>query len=87
MHPIIKEAVSLAYHGIESIEFDDDAVEELKYSLAQWFGHPDLADAVVDLIKLAYYLDKHGSPTSSKKILEVIRTAYGPLEDLANAKK
>ncbi len=82
MHPIIKEAVGLAYHGVEPIEFDD-AVEELKQSLAQWVGHPDLVDAVVDLIKLAFFLNKNGSPAASKKILEVIHNATGPIEKLA----
>jgi len=87
IHPIIKEAVGLAHHGVEPIEFDDDAVEELKQSLAQRFGHPDLVDAVVDLIKLAFFLDKNGSPAASKKILEVIHTATGPIEELAKKKE
>ncbi|MDD1777706.1 MAG: hypothetical protein LUQ65_06000 [Candidatus Helarchaeota archaeon] len=83
MHPIFKEAIELAYHGVEPIEFDDDAIEELKQSLAPWIRHPDLIDAVVELIELAFYLDKNGSPTASRKIVEVVRTITDPLEELA----
>jgi len=86
IHPIFKEAVELAYHGVEPIEFDDDAIEELKQSLVQWVGHPDLIDAVVELIELAFYLDKNGSPTASKKIVEVVRTITDPLEELTKKK-
>jgi hypothetical protein len=67
---------------VEPVEFDDAAIEKLKQSLAQWVGHPDLIDAVVELIELAFYLDKHGSPTASKKLVEVIRTITDPLEEL-----
>jgi len=36
-----------------------------------------------DLIKLAFFLGKNGSPATSKKILEVIHTATGLIEELA----
>ena len=82
VHPIIKEALDIAQVGIEPVEFDDDAIDELKQSLANWFGHPDLFNAVVDLLNLAGILEKEGSPTAAVALIEVVCTAADALQEL-----
>jgi len=82
VHPIIREALEIAYVGAEPVEFDDEAIEELKHSLANWFGHPDLMTAVVDLINFAWLLQEQGAKTAALKILCVVSTAADALEAL-----
>lgn len=82
VHPIIKEALDIAHVGVEPVEFDEDAIEELKHSLAQWFGHPYLFNAVVDLLNFAGILEKEGSPNAALAIVEVVCTAADALQDL-----
>lgn len=82
VHPIIREALEIAYVGVEPVEFDDDAIAELKQSLANWFGHPDLFTAVVDLLNLAGILEKQGAPTAALALIEVVCTAADALQEL-----
>jgi hypothetical protein len=84
VHPIVKEALDIAYVGVEPVEFDDEAIDELKHSLAQWFGHPDLFMAIVDLLNFAGILQKEKSPTAALRIVEVVCTAADALVELRN---
>ena len=82
VHPIIKEALEIAHVGVEPVEFDEDAIEELKHSLSNWFGHPDLMTAVVDLINFAWLLQEQGARTASLDIICVVSTAAEALQEL-----
>jgi hypothetical protein len=82
VHPIVREALELAYIGAEPVAFTDWAIEELKQSLEQYFGQPDLLRAVVDLINLAGLLREQGSPTAAIALIEVVSTAADALEEL-----
>jgi len=82
IHPIVREALELAYIGAEPVAFTDWAIEELKQSLEQYFGQPDLIKAVVDLINLAGLLREQGSPTAAIAIIEVVSIATDALEEL-----
>ena len=83
VHPIVEEALELAYVGAEPVAFADWAIEELKASLEQYFGHLDLFYAVVDLINLAKLLEEQGSPTAAMAIITVVATAADALQDLS----
>lgn len=82
VHPIVRDALELAYVGAEPVAFADWAIEELKQSLEEYFGQPDLLNAVVDLINFAGLLREQGSPTASMAIIEVVATAADALQEL-----
>jgi len=68
-HPIYERALEMAIPGIEPIEFDDYAIEQIEDLLKQRFGKPDLLDAVSDLLELATLLDKQGCHSAALKII------------------
>jgi len=69
IHPIAERALEMAIPGIEPIEFDDYAVEQIQDLLKQRFGKPDLLKAVLDLLNLATLLDKQGCHAAAIKII------------------
>jgi len=69
IHPIAERALEMAIPGIEPIEFDDYAVEQIQDLLKQRFGKPDLINAVIDLLNLADLLDKQGCHSAAIKII------------------
>ena len=84
-HPIIIKALDLAYKGIDPVEFDNYAVEQLQDMLREYFGKQDLVQAVEELITLACFLDtKKGCHSASMKIIEVLNSATEGLEALIN---
>jgi len=82
VHPIVEKALEIAYQGFDCVEFDDYAIEELQEMLKQYFGKPELFNAVVDLINLAGLLDEQGSHSASMKLMVVVSTAADALEAL-----
>jgi hypothetical protein len=82
VHPLVKLALDLAYQGAEPIAFADWAIQELKDSLSEYFGKPDLLQAVVDLLNLASLLEKEGAPTAALGIIMVVATAAEPLQEM-----
>lgn len=82
LHPIVRDALELAYEGAEPIAFAEWAVDEIKQSLAQYFGQPELFNAVANLIELGVVLGENGSPTTALQIIEVITTAANALNEL-----
>ena len=82
MHPIVERAIRMAYVGLEPVEFDDYAVEQLQDLLRKYFGKPDLVQAVQDLIKLSYFLDIKGCHSASKKMIKVMNIATEALNAL-----
>ena len=87
VHPIVERAMRMAYEGIEPIEFDDYAVEQLQDSLKEYFGKQDLVQAVQELIKLAFFLDKKGCHSASEKMIKVVASATEALNALKNKEK
>lgn len=81
VHPIVRQALEMAYEWYEPIYLDEEAIEELKYSLKQLFGQPDLLKAVVELINLAAILDKEGCPKAAMALIEVVATAANALNE------
>lgn len=79
VHPIVEEALNLAYEGAEPVAFADWAIEELKQSLEEHFGQPDLRQAIIDLINLAGILKDQGSPTASLGLIKVVAIAADAL--------
>lgn len=69
IHPIAERALEMATPGIDTIEFDDYAVEQIQDLLEQRFGKPDLINAVMDLLNLATILDKQGCHSAAIKII------------------
>lgn len=69
IHPIAERALEMAIPGIEPIEFDDYAVEQIQDMLIERFGKPDLMTAVLDLLNLATILDKQGCHSAAIKII------------------
>lgn len=84
VHPIVKEALEMAYKWYEPVYFDEEAIEALKHSLKQLFGQPDLLQAVVDLINLAGVLKDQGSPKAAMDLIEVVTTAADALAKQTN---
>ncbi|NVM53392.1 MAG: hypothetical protein HWN66_06775 [Candidatus Helarchaeota archaeon] len=81
VHPIVRQALEMAYEWYEPVYLDEEAIEELKHSLKQLFGHPDLYIAVVDLINLAAILKKENSPKAAMGLIEVVATAADALNE------
>ena len=86
VHPLVKEALDLAYTGAEPVAFEDWVINELKYSLKEYFGKPELMEAVVALINLASVLDDHDSPSAALKIIEVVCTAADAVKEVSRKK-
>jgi hypothetical protein len=86
VHPLVQEALDLAYTGAEPVAFEDWVITELKYSLKEYFGKPELVEAVAALINLASVLDDHDSPTAALKIIEVICTAADAMKEVSRKK-
>jgi len=82
VHPIVKKALEISYEAFNSIDFDDYALEELQEMLKQYFGKPELRDAVIDLINLAGLLDEKGSHSAFMKLMIVVSTAADALKAL-----
>lgn len=82
LHPIVRDALELAYQGAEPIAFAEWAVDEIKQSLEQYFGQPELFNAVANLIELGVALGENGAPTAALQITEVITTAVNALNEL-----
>ena len=86
VHPIVKKALNLATVGEEPVEFSDEAIEELKRSIKQYFDKSDLLNAVVGLINLASILEEKGCQKASIRLMIVVATAAEPLEELKKKK-
>ena len=69
VHPIAKRALEIAYTGINPIQFDDYAIEQLEDMLKEHFDKPDLLKAVVDLINLASILKAEGCNSTQENLL------------------
>lgn len=80
VHPIVKKALEMAYTGVEPIQFDEYAIEQLEDMLIDSFDKPDLLKAVVDLINLAGILEKKGCHTASMKLIILASTAADALQ-------
>ena len=80
VHPIVKKALEMTYTGVEPIQFDDYAIEQLEEMLKDRFGKPDLLKAVVDLINLARVLEEKGCNSASMKLIIVASTAAEALQ-------
>ena len=84
-HPIVIRALELASKGIDPVEFDNYAVEQLQDMLREYFGKRNLVQAVEALLTLACFLDiKKGCHSASMKIIEVVNSATKGLEALIN---
>lgn len=84
-HPIVERAMEMASKGIDPIEFDNYAVEQLQDMLREYFGKQDLVQAVKELISFAYFLDvKKGCHLASRKIMKVVNSATEGLKALIN---
>ncbi|TFF90103.1 MAG: hypothetical protein EU548_04695 [Promethearchaeota archaeon] len=81
VHPIVEKALGMAYTGVEPIQFDDYAIEQIEDMLKERFGKPDLLKAVVDLVNLAHELKKKGCDSASMKLVIVASTAADALQD------
>ena len=82
LHPIIEDALDLAYEGAEPIAFTDWAIDEIKQSLEQYFGKEELFNAVANLLQLGVKLGENGCPTAALQIIEVVTTATNALNDI-----
>ena len=69
LHPIVERALEMVTPDIETLEFDDYAVEQIQDLLRELFGKPDLMNAVIELLKLATVLDKQGHNSAAIKII------------------
>ena len=81
VHPIAKRALEIAYTGINPIQFDDYAIEQLEDMLKEHFDKPDLLKAAVDLINLASILKAEGCNSTSRKLIIVASTATDALQE------
>ena len=84
LHPIVEKALSMAYEGVEPIQFDDYAIEQLEDMLKEYYGKQGLPDAILELIRLSVVLDEKGCKSAAMKILIVAASAADELEKLKN---
>ena len=82
LHPIVERALEMVTPDIETIEFDDYAVEQIQDLLRERFGKPDLMNAVLELLKLATILDKQGHKSAAIKIIMAACSATDGLEKM-----
>jgi hypothetical protein len=87
VHYIVKKALEIAYTGVEPIQFDDYAMEQLEDMLTAHFDKSDLLKAVIKLISLADILEKKGCHTASMKLIIVASTAADALQKHKNNDK
>ena len=80
VHPIAERALEMATPGIDTIEFDDYAVEQIQDLLKERFGKPDLINAVLDLLNLAVILDEKGCHSAALKIIIAASSAADNLK-------
>lgn len=82
-HPIVVRALKMASIGIDPVEFDNYAVEQLQEILREYFGKRGLVQAVEALLTLACFLDtEKGCHSASMKIIKVVNSATKALEAL-----
>ena len=81
LHPIVRDALELAYQGAEPIAFAEWAVDEIKQSLAQYFGKEELFNVVANLLELGVALGENDSPTAALQIIEIVTTATDALNE------
>jgi hypothetical protein len=86
LHPIVEKALNMAYVGVEPIQFDDYAIEQLEDMLKEYYGKQGLPDAILELIRLSVVLDEKGCKSAAMKILLVATSAADELEKLKNEK-
>ena len=86
LHPIVERALEMAYEGIEPIEFDDYAVEQLEDLLKDYYGKQELIDAVLQLLHLAVLLSEQGCNSASIKMIMVATSATEAIEALSKGK-
>jgi hypothetical protein len=86
LHPVVERALEMAYEGIEPIQFDDYAVEQLEDLLKEYYGRQDLIEAVVQLLHLAVLLDEQGCKKASLKMIIVATSATEAVEALSKRK-
>lgn len=82
IHPIVRDALELAYEGVEPIAFADWAIDEIKQSLGEYFGQPELVSAVASLLELGVILGEKGCTTAALQIIEVVTSATEALNEL-----
>jgi len=82
IHPLIEKALQLALSDDKNIIFSEDAVNELKRLLEQYFGKPTLPEAVIELLKLVSVLNDHGHESAALSIIEVVCSAADAMEEL-----
>ena len=76
LHPLVERALEMAYEGgVEPIQFDEYAVEQLEDLLKEYYGKPELIDAVVQLLQLAVLLGEQGCNSAAIKIIMVATSA------------
>ncbi len=75
IHPMVQDTIESTTDGIEPIELDEFAIEDLTEALKRWFGHPDLRNAVVDLVNLAKLFKEQGSPRAALTLIKIVMTA------------
>lgn len=81
VHPIVERVLELAYHGFETVEFDDYAIEQIQELLKEQYGKPELKKAVVDLINLAAVLEEQGSKKASLRLIIAVSSAADALKE------
>ena len=84
LHPIVEKALSMAYEGVEPIQFDDYAIEQLEDMLKEYYGKQGLPEAILELIRLSVMLDEKGCKSAAMKILVVATSAADALTNLKN---
>ena len=96
-HPLVEKALSLAKLDsslappymeelASSIFFDDEAIEELKDALSNYFHTEALISAVLALLDLTCVLDEQDHKDAALDILMVVATAAEPLKALGRHK-
>jgi hypothetical protein len=87
IHPLVEKALSLAHEGLDPIEFDDYAVEQIHNMIKQHFGKPDLKKTIVDLINLAAVLEERGCHSASLKLIIAVSIAGDFFKQNSKAKE
>ena len=82
LHPLIERALEMVHEGVEPLEFDEYAVEQLEDLLRKYFGKHGLVEAVLELLRLAVVLDQKGCKRASIQILVVATSAADALAEL-----
>lgn len=83
LHPLIEKALKLAHSEGDEIQFSDEAVNELKELLKQYFGKPALPLAVVELLKLSNVLNDQGHESAAIAIIVVVCSAADAMKKLS----